>query len=124
MVRALVLHFLGFYALNSWMPSWALSADADLLSVWYANFALVDLIAIIALGRAVGILGSIAYCTLVVSLIWSASLAVEMAMLQDILQQADTSMQRYFDIILGLTLMAGVIQNQLNPNAKKAGERA
>lgn len=120
MNRALVVHFLGFYALNALMPTWALSADADILSVWYASFALVDLMALISLGRAVSLLQRIAHFTLLVSMAWSACLSVEMIMLQDLLQQADTSMQRYFDIILGLALMSGAIQNHLFMSAKKA----
>lgn len=122
MIRALVVHFLGFYALSTLMPAWAQSADADLLSVWYASFAMVDLIAIISLGRAVGILQVVAQYALVVSMLWSAALAVEMATLQDMLQQADISMQRYFDIVLGLTLIAGTVQTQMHHAPKKSGE--
>jgi hypothetical protein len=110
MLRALAIHFIGFYAINSLMPAWAQSADADLLSVWYASFALVDLIGLILLGRASGILESVAQCALVVSMLWSAALSVEMAMLQDLLQQADTSMQGYFDMVMGVTMIIGVIQ--------------
>jgi hypothetical protein len=119
MLRALAIHFIGFYAISSLMPAWALSVDADLLSVWYASFALVDLIAILLLGRVHGVIETVAQYALVVSMLWSAALCVEMAVLQDSLQQADISMQRYFDIVLGLAMIAGVVRTHWKPQAKR-----
>lgn len=109
MTRAILIHFLGFYAVNSLMPAWAVMADADVLSAWYGSFALVDLIAVLSMTGAAGTLATIARFALGSSAIWSALIAVEMLMLGDMLQRADMSMQRYFDLILGLALIAGTI---------------
>ncbi len=116
MNRALLIHFLGFYAINALMPSWVVSADSDVLSVWYASFAVVDIIALMSIGPGTGILLLIARFGLGTSMAWSAALAIEMAVLQDMLQAADISMQRYFDIVLGLAMISGALQGQLQKN--------
>lgn len=113
MTRAILIHFLGFYAVNSLMPSWAVMADADILSVWYGAFALIDLIAILSMTDSTGSLARIARFALGTSGIWSALLSIEMLMLGDMLKQADMSMQRYFDLILGLSLIAGTINFEI-----------
>lgn len=119
MLRALAIHFIGFYAISSLMPAWALSVDADLLSVWYASFAMVDLIALTLLGKAKGIIEKTSQYALIVSMLWSGALCIEMAALQDSLQQADISMQRYFDIILGLAMIAGACRRADGSKAAK-----
>lgn len=113
MNRALLIHFLGFYALNSLMPSWAVSVDADVLSVWYASFAVIDLIALMSIGPGKGMLRQTAMLALGTSMAWSAALSVEMMLFRDTLQAADGDMQRYFDIVLGLTMIAGAVSNKI-----------
>lgn len=120
MNRALLIHFLGFYAINSCMPAWALSADADILAVWYASFSLIDAIALLSIARGPGLLIQISRYALGSSMAWSAALSVEMFMLQDTLQQADISMQRYFDVILGMAMIFGVIKTHRNKIKDKA----
>ncbi len=109
MSKSLLIHFLGFYAVNALMPAWAASADADILAVWYASFALVDAIALMHLDgkgfwRRVNMYG------LGTSLAWSVLLMVEMLMLRDTLQPADPTIQRILDVILGLSLIFTSIQ--------------
>lgn len=120
MNRALLIHFLGFYALNSLMPSWAVSVDADLLSVWYASFAVIDLIALMSIGPGKGMLRQTAMLALSTSMFWSAALSVEMMLFRDTLQAADADMQRYLDIILGVTMIAGVVTSRLSANDPSA----
>lgn len=123
MTRAILIHFLGFYAVNSLMPSWVVMADADILSAWYGSFALIDLIAIISMSESKCSLSKIARFALGTSCIWSALIAAEMLMMGNLLQRADISMQRYFDLILGLTLVAGAINIELQRAKQQVGNR-
>lgn len=113
MTRAILIHFLGFYAVNSLMPAWAVMADADVLSAWYGSFALVDLIALLSMTGVAGTMATITRFALGTSGIWSALIGIEMLMMGDMLQRADMSMQRYFDLILGLALIAGTINFEI-----------
>lgn len=110
MNRALVIHFLGFYAVNSLMPGWAVSADADILAFWYASFAMIDLIALMVMPYGEGARAWMVSAGLQFSMLWSAFLCVEMMMFGDLFQAADPDMQRYLDILLGGMLIIGVIQ--------------
>ena len=112
MNKALIIHFLGFYAVNSLMPSWVQSADSDILSVWYASFALVDVIAIMYLDRS-GALGKVNLYALGTSLAWSAMLSIEMMMRNNALQPSDPDIQRYLDLILGGSLMIGALRGSM-----------
>lgn len=109
MNKALLIHFLGFYAVNSLMPSWAVSADADLLAVWYASFATIDVMALMYVEKK-GWLGKINLYGLGTSLGWSLLLCVEMLMRNNALQPSDPDIQRYLDFILGASLLIGAIE--------------
>lgn len=109
MSRALLIHFLGFYAVNALMPSWVVSADADVLAVWYASFAIVDLIALMHLEET-GFWRKVNQYGLGTSMAWSFALMIEMLMLNDSLQPSDAAIQRYLDIILGLSLICTTVQ--------------
>lgn len=111
MSTALLVHFLGFYAINSMMPGWVKSADADILSIWYGCFALVDLIALMSIDSSEkGLWSQVNRYGLGTSMAWSTALMVEMLMLNNTLQPSDGEIQRYLDIILGLSLVCGTIQ--------------
>lgn len=87
---AILVHFLGCLVLDSAIPPYVESVDADFLAVWYAAFAALDLV---ALSLAVGV----TRITLTLSFAWSCALTVEQLMLMDTLQRYDWAAQYAID---------------------------
>lgn len=93
-MNAILIHFIGFALLGKLIPSWVSEFESGFACVWYASFALVDVIALC--------------CTtsrwlkfiLAVSCAWSATLAIETILLQDLLQSHDDIVQWLIDIPL------------------------
>lgn len=109
MSRALLIHFLGFYAIDALMPSWVVSADADVLAVWYASFAIVDLIALMHL-EGTGFWRKVSEYGIGTSMAWSIALTAEMLMRNDVLQPSDETIQGYLDVILGTAVFFTAVQ--------------
>lgn len=90
-MNAILIHFIGFALLGALFPSWADEFESGFACVWYASFALIDVIALTATtSRWIK-------CILAISCAWSAALAIEVIMLQDFLQQRDDIAQWLID---------------------------
>lgn len=91
---AILIHFLGHLVVDSALPPWVGSADAYALAMWFAGFAVVDLIALL-LARDNWI-----RTVLALSFAWSVALVVEQLMLRDSLQTSDGLVQSILDTSL------------------------
>lgn len=91
---ALLIHFLGHLCVDSAIPPYIGSADATFLSLWYAAFAAVDLIAIcFATNKRISLI-------LTFSFAWSVALSIEQLLLLDVMQSTDWLMQPIIDFAL------------------------
>lgn len=107
---AILVHFLGHLVVDSAVPPWVGAADAYFLAWWFVAFAAVDLIAAALAKGFVRVVLAIGFG-------WSVALAVEQAMLVDILHQADQIMQvsidgtlavYFFFMLLGMKRQKGL----------------
>lgn len=91
---AILIHFFGFVLLDKLLPSWAVEVESGFACVWYASFALIDVIALTCTsGRWIKFV-------LAVSCAWSMTLALETFLLQDMLQSHDDAAQWIIDVML------------------------
>lgn len=115
---ALLIHFLGFYVVNSMIPSWAVEVDGELASIWYLSFACIDVMALSITRQPLIKFALAASCA------WSATLAIETWMLQDFLQSVDFVAQFLFDALLGALLMGQACAIWLDWKKMNREERA
>lgn len=93
-MNAILIHFIGFALLGKLIPSWVDEFESGFAFVWYASFALIDVIALACTtSRWIKFV-------LAVSCAWSVTLAVETIMLQDLLQSHDNIAQWVIDGML------------------------
>lgn len=93
-MNAILIHFIGFALLGKLIPSWVSEFESGFACVWYASFALIDVIALTCTtSRWIK-------CILAISCAWSATLAVETILLQDLLQSHDDIVQWIIDSAL------------------------
>lgn len=88
---AILIHFLGFYVVNSMIPSWASEVDGELASIWYLSFACIDVMALSITRHKLIKFALAASCA------WSVALAIETWLLHDFLQSADFAAQLLID---------------------------
>lgn len=90
-MNAILIHFIGFVLLDKLIPMWVGEVESGLACIWYASFALIDVIALTTTtSRWIK-------CVLAISCAWSATLAVETILLQDLLQSHDEIAQWAID---------------------------
>ena len=90
-MNAILIHFIGFALLDKLIPVWASEVESGFACIWYASFALIDAIALsCTTSRWIK-------CILSISCAWSATLALETFLLQDLLQQHDDIAQWMID---------------------------
>lgn len=103
-MNAILIHFIGFVLLDKLIPEWAGEIESGFACVWYASFALIDVIALT--------------CTtsrwlkfaLALSCAWSATLAIETFLMQDLLQSYDYIAQWVIDgMLIGCAACLGII---------------
>lgn len=103
----LLIHYVGFMVVNSAVPPHIGSADSYFLSLWYAAFASVDLIALhfarLRIRHA-----------LAISFAWSATLSIEALTLHDNLQRCDWFVQIAIDCILFVLLISELRKTKLS----------
>ena len=101
---AILIHAIGFYLVDSLLPGWAYAVESGFACVWYASFALIDVIALTCTtSRWIK-------CVLAISCAWSATLAVETILLQDLLQSHDDIAQWIIDsALIGCAIGLGLI---------------
>lgn len=110
-MNAILIHFIGYALLGQLLPPMAVEVESGFACVWYAAFALIDVIAMC--------------CTtsrwlkfvLAISCAWSATLAIETAMLQDLLQSHDYIAQWVIDGMLVVCAL-GLLTLRLHGNRK------
>lgn len=93
-MNAILIHFIGFVLLDKLIPEWVGEVESGFACLWYAAFALIDVIALT--------------CTtsrwlkfaLALSCAWSATLAIETFLMQDLLQSYDYIAQWVIDGML------------------------
>lgn len=93
-MSAILIHFIGFVLLDKLLPPMAVEVESGFACIWYASFALIDFMAMA--------------CTksrwlefiLAASAAWSAAIATEMLLGQDLLQSHDYIAQWLIDIPL------------------------
>lgn len=90
-MNAILIHFIGFVLLDKLIPAWVGEVESGLSCIWYASFALIDVIAL-ACTTSPWI-----KCVLAISCAWSVTLAVETILLQDLLQSHDYIAQWVID---------------------------
>jgi hypothetical protein len=90
-MNAILIHFIGFVLLDKLIPTWVGEVESGLSSIWYASFALIDVIAL-ACTTSPWI-----KCVLAISCAWSVTLAIETILLQDLLQSHDYIAQWVID---------------------------
>lgn len=78
------------------LPDWAIEVESGFACLWYASFALIDLIALCFAEKR------LIRFVLAVSCAWSVTLAVETIMLEDVLQSNDWIAQWLIDGILSV----------------------
>lgn len=108
---AILIHYSGFALLGALLPPMAVEVESGFACIWYAAFALIDVMAMC--------------CTtsrwlkfvLAISCAWSATLAIETAMLQDLLQSHDYIAQRIIDGML-VACALGLLTLRLHGNRK------
>lgn len=93
-MHSILIHVIGFIALNQLIPVWAGEVESAFASTWYLCFMLVDMIALsfvkVRLLKVV----------LAISCAWSACLALETLLLHDMLQSHDYIAQFAIDAAL------------------------
>lgn len=93
-MNAILIHFLGFVLLDKLLPEWVAEVESGFACIWYASFALIDVIALTCTSsRWIKFV-------LAVSCAWSATLSIETILLQDLLQSHDTIAQWVIDVAL------------------------
>jgi len=103
-MNAILIHFIGFALLGKLIPSWVGEFESGFSCVWYASFALIDVIAL-ACTTSPWI-----KCVLAISCAWSVTLAVETILLQDLLQSHDYIAQWIIDgALLACAIGLGVV---------------
>lgn len=91
---AILIHFFGFVLLDKLLPSWVVEVESGFACVWYASFALIDVIALTCTSsRWIKFV-------LAVSCAWSMTLSLETFLLQDWLQSHDDIAQWIIDVML------------------------
>lgn len=93
-MNAILIHFIGFVLLDALLPSWAAEVESGFACLWYASFALIDVIALTTTTSPW------IKCTLAISCAWSATLSIETILLQDLLQSHDDIAQWIVDGLL------------------------
>lgn len=93
-MNAILIHFIGYALLGELLPPMAVEVESGFAALWYASFALIDVIALTATTSPW------LKFVLAISCAWSATLAIETAMLQDLLQSHDYIAQWIIDSAL------------------------
>lgn len=103
-MNAILIHFLGFVLLDKLLPIKAVEVESGFACVWYASFALIDVIALTCTSsRWIKFI-------LAISCAWSATLAIETILLQDLLQSHDDIAQWIIDgALVGCAIGLAVI---------------
>ena len=110
-MNAILIHFIGFILLGELFPKWADEFESGFACVWYASFALIDVMAIAATtSRWIKFV-------LAISCAWSATLAVETILLQDLLQRHDDIAQWVIDGAL-VACAIGILVIRINSRSK------
>lgn len=115
-MNAILIHIIGFYAINALLPAWASEVESGFACIWYASFALIDVIALTCTtSRWIK-------CVLAVSCAWSATLAIETILLQDLLQSHDDIAQWLIDgALIGCALGLATIRiSNMKTNQREA----
>lgn len=100
-MNAILIHFIGFVLLDALLPEWASEVESGFACIWYASFAVIDVIALTCTSsRWIKMI-------LAISCAWSATIAFETILLQDLLQSYDTYAQWVIDVSL-VTCAAGL----------------
>lgn len=93
-MNAILIHFIGFVLLDKLIPEWVGEVESGFACAWYASFVLVDVIALCCTtSRWIKF-------SLAISCAWSATLAIETFLLQDLLQSHDYIAQWVIDGML------------------------
>lgn len=90
-MNAILIHFAGFALLGKLIPNWVSEFESGFACIWYAAFALIDVIALTATTS------KWIKFVLAISCAWSATLAMETILLQDLLQSHDYIAQLVID---------------------------
>lgn len=91
---AILIHFIGFVLLDKLLPSWAVEVESGFACVWYASFALIDIIALTCTtSRWIKFM-------LAISCAWSVTIAIETLLGQELLQSHDYIAQLLIDVPL------------------------
>lgn len=90
-MHAILIHFLGYVVIDRLLPIWAVEVESGFACVWYASFALIDVIAMCATSNPY------IKFPIAVSAAWSSTLAIETILLQDLLQSHDYIAQFLID---------------------------
>ena len=103
-MKAILIHFIGFALLGKLIPNWVSEFESGFACVWYASFALIDVIALTCTTSR-----WIKY-VLAISCAWSATLAIETILLQDLLQSHDDIVQWIIDgALIGCAVGLGLL---------------
>lgn len=90
-MNAILIHFIGSALLGALLPPTAVEVESGFACLWYASFAILDVIALTATtSRWIKFV-------LAISCAWSATLAMETILLQDLLQSHDYIAQWIID---------------------------
>lgn len=101
-MSAILIHFIGFALLDKLIPAWAAEVESGFACIWYASFALIDVMALsCTTSRWIK-------CILSISCAWSATLSVETLLMQDLLQGYDDIAQWLIDVPL-IACAAGLL---------------
>lgn len=116
-MNAILIHFIGFVLLDKLIPEWVGEVESGFACLWYASFALIDVIALTATtSRWLKFV-------LALSCAWSATLAIETFMMQDLLQSYDYIAQWVIDgMLIGCAACLGIIW--LSERVKRKAVRA
>lgn len=112
-MNAILIHFIGFVLLDALLPSWAVEVESGFACLWYASFALIDVIALTTTTSPW------IKCILAISCAWSATLSIETILLQDLLQSHDDIAQWVIDAALASCGLGLAIIWLSTPQAKR-----
>lgn len=93
-MNAILIHFIGFVLLDKFIPSWVSEVESGFACVWYASFALIDVIALCCTTSRW--LKSI----LALSCAWSMMIAIETILGGELFQSRDYIAQWLIDVPL------------------------
>lgn len=110
MILPVLIHILGYAAIDAMMDNHVIAADADILGIWYAYFAFIDFVAYKSF-TSDNSPSRMAKAAILFSMAWSLMLVGEMILLRDLFQQADQTIQLYIDVAIGLSLLWYAIED-------------